>query len=255
MEIKEVEKQLEEAANDMELRPFSERWNEIKDEIQESEMQTQPEPQKTNRKKIPVKKWLPSVAAACLVFVGASIILPLAFDQATKGGDLYLPENDDVAQSDEDIYYEDNTSTFYTDPMPFEDVQKRMAAAAIPMVNVDGYMVIFAAVHISGEEYSKDIGYMLNYTDDLDNPNIDVVLRTWTKMQPTWQYTPTDCNKEQEMQHTIGETTMRYWLKSEMGGVYEYVIKAECGGIYYQIEHLGFEKDIIPFLTEFFNRL
>lgn len=79
MDIKDVEKKLEEAAENMELRPFSERWDVIQGEINATTKTS------IKRKKISVKKWLPAVAAACTVVVSAAVIIPIALKHQNNG--------------------------------------------------------------------------------------------------------------------------------------------------------------------------
>lgn len=96
MEIKDVEKRLEEAADTMELRPFSQRWEVIKDEIKVPRA----------KKGTSFRKWLPSVAAACAVILSGAIILPIALrnqpsgDFAPNGGTV-APDNGVTSTNDE----------------------------------------------------------------------------------------------------------------------------------------------------------
>ena len=74
MENKDVEKQFEEAAESIELRSFSQRWDVIKKEIKE-----QPKTAPAQKQSFFVKRWRP-IAAACAVMLSVMIIVPSALN-------------------------------------------------------------------------------------------------------------------------------------------------------------------------------
>lgn len=246
MEIKDVEKKFEEAADNMELRSFSERWEVIKENI------TIP-PQK---KKKSIKKWLPAVAAACIVAISGAIIIPIALNNQSSG-ELFVPDgtiSNDGSSTDEDakeeqVYFEKDVS-YVALPASIEEVKQRMDNIGLSMINLNGIAINVAGVHITAEEPIKDIGYYLDYADDIDNPTFALFVEVWNVEPKQWLDGVIESEKKD---YIVNETVINYYLKEELDGVYEYVIHARDKEIHYHINYISFDDNIKSFLDEFFK--
>lgn len=235
MEIKDVEKKFEEAADNMELRSFSERWEVIKEDI------TIP-PQK---KKKSIKKWLPAVAAVCVVAISGAIIIPIALNNQPTG-ELSQP-NSGSTENEDNPYFSNPVEYSYLS-LNVTEMQQRMSAIHMPVYDTSQYEILSSGVYIT--EGHIDIGYYVEYTDDLDTSSFVIKIDAWNVEVVDWTVSITG---GKEKNYTVNQTIVKYWLKSEQEGCYEYIIKAKHNNIYYQITHFSLNEDIEPFLDEFFK--
>ncbi|MBO5481245.1 MAG: hypothetical protein J6A63_08675 [Clostridia bacterium] len=258
MEIKDVEKRFEEAADNMELRSFSERWEIIKDDIKIP-------PQK---KKRPLRKWLPAVAAACVVAISGAIIIPIALNNqpsgelfAPNGGtsvpttpeDNYVPEMGN-GNEDEVTYYMWSSLGVAAYGENVEELYQRLSAANFEIVDVSDYFIAGSTLFYITDETSKEQvvkGCQILYMDDEDNATFYMDMQVYddfVKVE-TWTYT-SDIESHFYM---ANQTEVEYWCTDFDGETYVYRIRARYKNLNYYIEYICFDENIEPFLDEFFK--
>lgn len=258
MEIKDVEKRFEEAADNMELRSFSERWEVIKNDIKIP-------PQK---KKKTLKKWLPAVAAACVVAISASIIIPIALNNQPIGGlfapnggasvpttpeDNYIPETGN-GNEDEVTYYMWSSLGVTAYGENVEELYQRLSAANFEIVDVSDYFIAGSTLFYITDETSKEQvvkGCQILYMDDEDNATFYMDMQVYDDLVKveTWTYT-SDIKSSFYM---ANQTEVEYWCTDFDGESYVYRIRARYKNLNYYIEYICFDENIEPFLDEFFK--
>ena len=237
MEIKDVEKKFEEAADNMELRSFSERWEVIKEDITIS-------PQK---KKKSIKKWLPAVAAACVIAISGAIIIPIALNNQPSG-ELFAPNGGaSVPTTPEDNYvvaYGENIEGLY----------QRLAAANFEIVDVSDQLIVGSVLFYITDETSKEQvvkGCQIAYSDDEDNATFYVDMQVYddSVKVASWK----ESSNIESFFYMANQTEVEYWCTDFDGESYVYRIRARYKNLNYYIEYICFEENIEPFLDEFFK--
>ena len=265
MKIKDVEKRLEEAAENMQLRSFADRWDAIKGEVMD-------EKNSTKRKMRPVKKWLPAVMTACTVAISAAIIIPIALENQrdkslyvpnggentlgveTSNGDMITSGDNTEQETSEDNYYGSQTDDMKMDWVTFDELKQRMSALNITVAEFENMTVDTCGVYASGENYQESVGYYITYMDDLETSNY--VLEVEARTLKTLKYEKENFEYLEEKTYSVNGMPIKYWLTfAEEGVVYEYVIKAEHNGMYYVLSYLCIDEDIKPFLDDFFGKI
>lgn len=258
MEIKDVEKKFEEAADNMELRSFSERWEVIKEDITIS-------PQK---KKKSIKKWLPAVAAACVIAISGAIIIPIALNNqpsgelfAPNGGasvpttpeDNYVPETGN-GNEDEVTYYMQSSLDVVAYGENIEGLYQRLAAANFEIVDVSDQLIVGSVLFYITDETSKEQvvkGCQIAYSDDEDNATFYVDMQVYddSVKVASWK----ESSNIESFFYMANQTEVEYWCTDFDGESYVYRIRARYKNLNYYIEYICFEENIEPFLDEFFK--
>ena len=159
MKIKDVEKRFEKAADEMKLRSFSERWEIIKEDI------TVPAP----KKKPSWKKWLPTVTAACLIFISASIIIPIALNNQLSGG-LFVPEggtsvpttpNNNSSETqkgneDEQTYFMPSEMGQLAYGENINGLYQHLSSSNFEIVDISGYFISSSVLYYITDETSEE---------------------------------------------------------------------------------------------------
>lgn len=257
MEIKDVEKRFEEAADNMELRSFSERWEVIKNDIKSP-------PQK---KKKPLKKWLPAVAAACVLAISSSIIIPIALNNQPSGelftpnGGTSVPTPDDNnpaetgnGNEDEVTYYMWSSLGVAAYGENVEGLYQRLSAANFEIVDVSSYSIAGSTLFYITDETSKEQvvkGCQIAYSDDEDNATfyIDMQIYDDSVKLEGWK----ESSDIESHFYMANQTEVEYWCTDFDGESYVYRIRAKYKNLNYYIEYICFEENIEPFLDEFFK--
>ncbi|MBR2646215.1 MAG: hypothetical protein IKD47_01465 [Clostridia bacterium] len=255
MEIKDVEKNFEEAAKEVELLPFSERWDVIKDEVALP----------TNVKKRSVKKWLPSVLAACAVFLSGAIALPIALHEAKDApqNEMFAPSvgesskdhmNTSENEMEEVKYYMagDLSISQYTDAV--DALYQRLADVGYEIVEVPQCSLISALLLYNTDEVTNAEvikGCQITYMDDEENPTIYVDLQIY---DDTVKYQAGNPDASDEVvSYTTNGIVTTYWLDDYDGETYVYKIAARYKEMNYYLEYISFEENVQSFLDGFFQ--
>ena len=145
LDDKEVEKKIQESADNIEVRDYALIWNNIKDRVQ-------PEKRKKRRRRL-----LIAVSAACAAVVCA-VAVPIAV--------RYLsPES-------ETVYFYDE---LVTETMPLDELCEELTAAGIEYADFSGYEVMGSMLFKTGDFKVK--GGLVELTDDSENPTFFLAVR------------------------------------------------------------------------------
>ena len=120
MEDKEIEKKLQDGADNIEVRDFSLVWKDIKPKIV------------TSKKKR--SYWMPIAASVASVVIACSIIIPVALqshDQPSTG-------DNQGAGSSEQVYFLDELLLLETTT---EDFFNQLTTASIKLVDINNYVI------------------------------------------------------------------------------------------------------------------
>ena len=219
MEDKELEKLLQEKADNIKMRDFSEVWNEIKDEIKEP----------IKEKKFRWKKWLPMIMASAVLVV--CLALSPVIIKALKPAPNLPPE---------EVYFTEELSKT---KVPFEDAFNGLAQANIS--------------HVDMSEYSF-MDTFLYYTEDMKVKGAYLSLYSSTFFAEINFYDKSvDLNLDLDTLYDksckINSTDVLYKFKQENGGAYDYSIFAVHNNVQYVIEYTGVSDNLVDFLNEFFG--
>ena len=219
MEDKEIERILQEKADEIKLRDFSEVWQEIKGQIEKKE-EVKP--------KWTWKKWLPMALASAvlIVCIALSPMIIKSLQPATE-----IPEE-----------------VFFTDELTMQDVFvddmfNALHQAKINHVNLSNYEVSSCGLFVTDDNIVKGASFVLY--------NIPAF---FANMQLYDKSVDLGLNLEMTYNETckINSTTVHYKFKQESGGMYEYSIFAVHNNVQYVIEYTGVSNNLSDFLNEFF---
>ena len=216
MEDKELEQILQEKADKIEMRPFSEVWKDIKGEVNAPK-------QEKEQKKFSWKRWFPILASAILVICIA--LSPVIIKSLSPNEELFFTDElimqsvleeemfnglsgANISHVDMSEYTFTNTFLYYT-----EDMQ------------VKGAFAIF---------YNNNCYVEMEFYDKTDQLNLDIE----TLYNETCK---------------VNSTEVLYKFKQEVGGTYEYSVYAINNNVQYVIEYTGISNNLSQFLNEFFG--
>ena len=216
MQEREIEKILQQKADEIELREFSQVWEEIKGEIDQPE-----------KKKVRWKKWLPMALASAVLVV--CIALSPMIIKALKPA----PPNEEV---------------FFADVLSGQGVLENemldgLVQAQISHVNLSKYTLQNCKLLITEDNKIKGasatiynnpttfFAEMIIYHKSVD---ADIKIATYD----------TQCK--------VNSADVYYKLKQESGGMYEYSVYAVHNKVQYVIEYTGFSNNLTEFLNDFF---
>lgn len=218
MNDKEVEKKIQESADNIEVRDYSLIWNNIKDRVQ---------PEKRNKR----RRLLPIVVSAACVALVCAVAVPVAVNY--------------WGSEPETVYFYDE---LITETMPLDELCEELSAAGIEYADFSGYEVMGSMLLKTGDFKVK--GGLVELTDDSENPTFFLSLRLYdedviVRFVPEIVYDSRHVANGTEVEYTIQEATS--------DGVYVYNIRANYRGADYYMEYTCFTEDITPFLDAFFS--
>ncbi|MBE5734482.1 MAG: hypothetical protein E7347_05490 [Clostridiales bacterium] len=217
MQDKELEKILQEKADKIEMREFSEVWDKLKDKVA---------PERKEKKSIFKNKFflafVPSLLAICI------ILTPFLFFKPTP-----TPEE-----------------VFYSDELNLVSVTKQEAFdgllnANITHVDLSGYVFYDTSLYYT-EKMEVKGAYLEFYNEnpstfiakmDLYDKSVDLNL----DIEALYD---TNCN--------VNSANVFYKFKSADSGFYEYSVYATHNNVKYVIEYSGITDNLMEFLTDFF---
>lgn len=226
MEEKEVEKRVKESAENIEVRDFSEVWQDIEHKVQ---------PPKKRR----YVRLFSGIAAALSVIICA-VFIPLFFNPAPEQSD-----NSQPGEQPEQIYLEDE---LFVTNVSSEEFLSQLSASSVNLVDISNYAILSSYLYKSTDQ--KVLGGIVELTDDLDNPTFFLALQIYHQSvqssRPTIKY---------DYNYTVEGTVIEYRVKevSPEDGGYTYDIKAKYLQTNYYMEYTCFSEDITSFLTDFFT--
>ena len=218
MNDKEVEKKIQESADNIEVRDYSLIWTNIKDRVQ---------PEKRNKR----RRLLPIVVSAACVALVCAVAVPVAVNY--------------WGSEPETVYFYDE---LITETMPLDELCEELSAAGIEYADFSGYEVMGSMLFKTGDFKVK--GGLVELTDDSENPTFFLSLRLYdedviVEFVPEIVYDSRYVANGTEVEYTIQEATS--------DGVYVYNIHANYRGANYYMEYTCFTEDITPFLDAFFS--
>ena len=228
MEDKEIEKKLQDGADNIEVRDFSLVWKDIKSKIV---------PQKKKR-----SHWLPIAASVASVVVASSIIIPIALqshDQPSTGDNQGVGSSEQVYLLDELLLLETTT----------EDFLNQLTSANIEIVDISNYVISSSYLFKTPTQNVK--GGRVELTDDLDLATFYLTVDFYDKSVKIDEL----LNKSYDFDYSVNEAMIQYKIKETYpeDGIYIYDIRANYNSVNYFMEYTCFTEDIKPFLNEFFK--
>ena len=226
MEEKEVEKRLKESAENIEVRDFSEVWQDIEHKVQ---------PPKKRR----YVRLFSGIAAALSIIIICAVFIPLYLNPA--------PEQSENDQTDgqEQVYFDDE---LVLSVVSAEDFLNQLSASSVSLVDISNYVISSSYLHKTTDEIV--LGGMVELTDDLNNPTFFLAVQMYHQsVQSSRPAVDYDYN------YTVEGTVIEYRVKEAYPeeGVYIYDIKAKYLQTNYYMEYTCFSEDITSFLTDFFT--
>lgn len=219
MEDREIERILQEKADQIKVRDFSEVWGEIKDQLKEED----------RKPKWTWKKWLP-IALASAVLVVCIALTPFIIKSSTP-----------TPQIPEEV--------FFTDELIMKDVLSsemldRLTQASISHVNLSSYEIGGCTLFITEKNIVKGASF-----DIYNNPTT-----FFSKVQLYDKSVDLGMDLIGLYDQTckVNSTTVHYKFKQENGGMYEYSVYAIHNNVQYVIEYMGVSDNLSDFLNEFF---
>ena len=228
MEDKEIEKKLQDGADNIEVRDFSLVWKDIKSKI------------------VPSKKkrshWLPIAASVACVFIACSIIIPIALQAPKQPG----TGNNQGAGSSEQVYFLDELLLVET---PSEELLNQLTSANIDIVDINKYIISSSYLFKSAEQGVK--GGRVELTDDLDLSTFFLTVDFYDKSVNVDEL----LNRQYDFDYSVKDAIIQYRIKETYpeDGIYIYDIKANLNSVNYFMEYTCFTENIKPFLDEFFT--
>ena len=219
MEDKELEKLLQEKADNVKMRDFSEVWAEIKDQVQPS----------VKEKKFKWKKWLPTIMASAVIVLCA-VLSPIIIN-ALKPAPTPPPE---------EVYFTDDLSK---EQVPFEDAFNGLAQANITHVDMSEYSFMDTSLYYTEDRKVKGAKvtfYNSSFFAEMSfyDKSVDLNLNTDDLYDSTCK---------------INSTDVLYKLKQATAGAYDYSLFAVHNNVQYIIEYTGVTDNLMDFLNEFFG--
>ena len=220
MDNREIENKLQESADNIEVRDFSQVWEDIKYQVK---------PIKEKRR----ISWLPKVAAFVGIIICA-VFVPIIINQINKTN---IPE--------EVIYFDDE---LHTETVPTNEFSQQLLSENIVIVDTSDYFIMSS--YILKTTDGIIVGGRLELVDDVNNSTFYSIVNIYSKSVQLTE------NEEVNYDiYTINNQTINYRIKEAYpsDNIYVYEISTEYKGMNYRIEHTCSDEDIKPFLNEFFD--
>lgn len=218
MQDKELEKVLQEKADNVKMRDFSEVWDEIKDEIST---------QKKEKKSIFKNKFFLIFAPALLVICIA--LTPLFFLKPTP-----TPPPDK-------IYFADK---LLVNMVTTDELLDGLSLANVTHVNLSKY--ILTDTYLYYTENTEVKGAKLTFYNE-SNMTFFAKMKLYDKSVDLKINTSLYENNIQ-----VNSADVFYKFKSNSSGFYDYELYATYNNVKYVIEYSGVTDNLMEFLTEFF---
>ena len=216
MQDKELEKVLQEKADNVKMRDFSEVWDEIKDEIRSKEKE---------KKSIFKNKFFLIFAPALLVICIA--LTPLFFLKPT-------PPPEEIFFADKLLV---NTATT-------DELLEGLSLANVTHVNLSKY--ILTDTYLYYTENTEVKGAKLTFYNESPTTFL-AKMRFYDKS--------VDLNLDLEVYESniqVNSADVFYKFKSNSSGFYDYEVYATYNNVKYVIEYSGVTDSLMDFLTDFF---
>ena len=216
MQDKELEKILQEKADNTKMREFSEVWKEIKDEVVS---------EKKEKKSIFKNKFFLSFAPAFLAI--CIVLTPLFF--------LLNPPQEKVYLTDQLI------STPVTEKEAFDGLLNEN----IMHVDLSNYVFYDTSLYYTDKAEVKG-AYLEFYNES------PTTFFAKMKLYDQSVELNLDINNLYDTNCKVNSADVYYKFKSAESGFYEYSVYATCNNVKYLIEYSGVTDNIIEFLNDFF---
>ena len=213
MQDKELEKVLQEKADNTKMREFSQVWKEIKDEVVS---------EKKEKKSIFKNKFFlvfaPAFLAICIVLTPLLIFNP------------FSPQ--------EKIYL---TDELILTPVTEKEMFDGLLSASIAHVDLSEYIIVNASIYHTEEREAKGACFSF-YKEtffaemQLYDKSVDLEIKI--------DLYDTNCK--------VNSADVYYKFKSAESGFYEYSVYATCNNVKYLIEYSGVTDNLMEFLNDFF---
>ena len=221
MDNREIENKLQESADNIEVRDFSQVWEDIKYQVK------------------PIKKkrrinWLPKVAAFVGIIICA-VFVPIIINQINKTN---TPE--------EVIYFDDE---LLTESVLSNEFSQQLSSVNIVIADTSDYFIVSSYVFKTLD--GVIVGGRLELVDDANTSTFYSIIKIYDKLVKLIE----DKNIKYDYTYTINNQTINYRIKEAYpsDNIYVYEISTEYKGMNYRIEHTCSDEDIKPFLNEFFD--
>ena len=221
MEDKELERILQEKADNVKVRNFSEVWQEIKGEIEGEKVIP------TKTKKLGWKRWLSLLLASCTIMV-AIILAPFLLKEPKP--------------APEEIFYTDELSKQI---VSVDELFDGLSQSNITHVDFSNYTVYDSILCLSEDNEIKGAEIKL-YCDT--GISFFALMQLYT--------TDVELNIEAEKDYDesyISNSLRAYYSLKDSSAEYIYDIYAVCNGVQYVIEYTGLSDNITEFLETFFG--
>ena len=217
MQDKELEELLQQEADQIKLRDFSQVWEEIKGEI---------EPPTKPKKKFSWKKKFSIILASAMVLVCA-VLAPFVINGLTP---------------QEEVYFVDGLQTQI---VTTQEMLEGLSQAQIAHVNLKDYVLSDTKLYVTEDLQVK--GAEITFMDDENNPNFFAVMKLCVNNVDL------DVNLDNyNNSKKVNSADVKYKFKQESSGLYDYSIYATCNGVQYVIEYTGVGNNLDDFLNKFF---
>lgn len=225
MNKKELEKKLQESADNIKLRNFDDVWAEIKDRL----VDAPPEEEPKKKFAFSFKKWVPVILSFCLI-LSVAIGLPIYLNN--------LPDEPNGI-----IYYQDQLT--YT-IVQENDFYSKLTGSDIESVPFNEYTCSDFTVYLSVD--NKMVGGQLSITLLVENNPFMASTKFYHKSVQL-----NETNVVYNQTFTTNGAQIEYVQTSADSGIYIYAVKANYKSVNYFIELTCMTDNIQPFLTEFFS--
>ena len=216
MQDKELEKILQEKADNVKMRDFSDVWDEIKDEIVS---------QKKEKKSIFKNKFFLIFAPALLVLCIA--LSPLLFQKPTP--------------PPEEVFYSDD---LVAERVTLEETLDGLSLSNIAHVDLSKYVLTDTYLYYTEEEIIKGAKFAF-YNESTMSFFAEMMLYDKS----------VELKINQDLYDTniqVNSADIFYKFKSNSSGFYEYSVYATYNNVKYLIEYSGVTDNLMEFLNEFF---
>lgn len=214
MQDKELEKFLQEKADQTKIRDFSEVWNEIKDQIVE--------PKRKSKRNF--KKWLPMVLASAAVVV-CLIISPIVINS--------------LKPAPEEVYYADGLKLH---DVSKEEMLNGLSQEDIIHVDLSNYVIELCNLFLTEDNEVKGATFMMYGETAFANMYLyDKTVDLKLEIEKLYDST---CK--------INTANVHYKFKRENNGMFEYDVYAVHNNVQYVMQYTGLSNNLMEFLNNFF---
>ena len=221
MQDKELEKILQEKADQTKMRSFEEVWQDIKSEIEgENVMPIKP-------KKFGWKKWLSLSMASCAIIV-ALILTPILLTN-------YKP-------NPEELFYTDELNK---QEVSVEDMFTGLSNAGINHVDLSNYTIYETLLYLTEDNDTKGAEIKL-----ISENNI--LFLAEMKIYAKDVELNLELEKDYDTTYKVNSANVYYKFKQENNGLYYYGIYAVYNDVQYVMEYTGVSDNLTEFLDNFF---